>query len=207
MQRQRHLNRRVLTVIVAALLAVISGCSSSGDSTNTDSGGVHNSADVAFATDMIPHHAQAIEMAELALEHSDSTAVVDLAGQIRNAQDPEIRRMDRCLDSWGENMNDRGHGMGQHMGFMNKSMSGMMSSADMKRLADASGVKFDRMWLTMMVEHHHGAISMAETELSDGDNADAKALAGDIIEGQQAEITTMQGVLQDIRSTVTTLGG
>lgn len=200
MSSQRHLKRRVLTVIVAASLAIVSGCSSSGDSTDRDSSGVHNSADVAFATDMMPHHAQAIEMADLALERSGSTAVVNLAEQIKNAQDPEIRKM-------GETMDDRGHGMGPRMGSMDKSMAGMMSRADMKRLAHASGVSFDRMWLTMMVEHHHGAISMAKTELSDGDNADAKALAGDIIDGQQVEIATMQGVLQDIDSTVTTLGG
>jgi len=68
----------------------------------------------------------------------------------------------------------------------------------MQGLADSSGAAFDRMWLTMMIEHHEGAISMAETELSDGESAEAKSLADDIIEGQQAEVTTMQGLLDDL---------
>jgi len=77
-------------------------------------------------------------------------------------------------------------------------MPGMMSEADMQGLANSSGAAFDRMWLTMMIEHHEGAISMAETELSDGESAEAKSLADDIIEGQQAEVTTMQGLLDDL---------
>lgn len=189
---QRRTSTRLLISIAAVLAVAVAGCSS--DSTDTDSASSHNSTDVAFATDMIPHHSQAVEMADLALTQADSDAVVDLAEQIKAAQDPEIDAMSGWLEAWGEPVPDTG----DEMSGMDSSMPGMMSDADMQSLADASGTAFDRLWLTMMVEHHEGAISMAESELSDGANADAKSLAEDIIEGQRAEITTMQQLLDDM---------
>ena len=75
-------------------------------------------------------------------------------------------------------------------------MPGIMSDDDMKRLMNASGAEFDQMFLTMMIEHHQGAIEMAKTEQSDGKNADAIALAEQIESAQTAGITTMQGLLK-----------
>ena len=75
-------------------------------------------------------------------------------------------------------------------------MPGLMSDADMRLLMNASGADFDQMFLTMMIEHHEGAIEMAKTEQSDGKNADAIALAEQIDSGQTAEITAMQGLLK-----------
>lgn len=74
-------------------------------------------------------------------------------------------------------------------------MAGMMSGAQMADLEGASGAEFDTMFLTMMIEHHNGAIEMANTEIADGKNADAIALAEAIVEAQEAEIETMQGLL------------
>ncbi len=74
-------------------------------------------------------------------------------------------------------------------------MAGMMTPEDMQALTKASGAEFDQMWLEMMIEHHEGAIDMARTELADGESTDAKALAQDIIDAQQAEITAMKGLL------------
>ncbi len=74
-------------------------------------------------------------------------------------------------------------------------MAGMMTPEDMQALTKASGAESDQMWLEMMIEHHEGAIDMAKTELADGENIDAKALAQDIIDAHQAEITTMKGLL------------
>jgi len=76
-----------------------------------------------------------------------------------------------------------------------ESMPGMMSDADTKKLEAAKGAEFDKMWLDMMIKHHQGAVDMAKTELTQGSNADAKALAQKIIDAQQAEITEMQGLL------------
>jgi uncharacterized protein (DUF305 family) len=83
-----------------------------------------------------------------------------------------------------------GHGSGH-----GEAMPGAMSGADMAELEKAKGNAFDRMWLDMMIKHHEGAIEMARTELSQGVNSDAKSLAQQIIDGQQAEITEMRGLL------------
>jgi len=198
---QRRSSARLLTLIAIVLAIGVAGCGSEDGSAGSDSTSSHNSADVAFATDMIPHHAQAIEMADMALTRAEDTDVIDLAGQIKAAQDPEIEAMSGWLEAWGEEVPDLGDdmsGMDHDMSGMDDSMPGMMSEADMQGLADSSGAAFDRMWLTMMIEHHEGAISMAETELSDGESAEAKSLADDIIEGQRAEVTTMQGLLDDL---------
>lgn len=74
-------------------------------------------------------------------------------------------------------------------------MPGMMSATEMTALEAATGVAFDRMWLTMMTAHHQGAVTMARTELSTGASPAAEALATSIISGQSAELTTMGTML------------
>lgn len=73
---------------------------------------------------------------------------------------------------------------------------GMMSQADLDSLKGESGSAFDREFLSMMVQHHQGAIRMAETELSSGKNAAALALARSIQVTQQAEVASMKGLLR-----------
>jgi len=150
-----------------------------------------NAADVTFATDMISHHRQAIEMAELAKTRAQSQQVKDLAARIEQAQDPEIQTMADWLTAWGKPVPDDMGGMD-----MSGSMPGMMSTEDMQMLQGMSGAGFDRMFLQMMIEHHQGAIEMARTEQADGTNADAQALAGQIGNAQTAEITTMRSMLK-----------
>ena len=75
------------------------------------------------------------------------------------------------------------------------SMDGMTSDADMASLSAATGVEFEKMWLTTMIEHHQGAVAMAETELKDGTFPAAKALAQTIIDAQNGEIETMKKIL------------
>ena len=157
----------------------------------------HNDADTTFATSMVPHHAQAIEMAQLAADRATSSEVKELAGQIEQAQGPEIVQLQGFLAAWGEEAAPTGMG-GMHgtsgMDGMG-AMPGMMSDQQMKQLQAASGAAFDRMWLQMMIEHHTGAIAMARTELSSGANAEAKDLAQKVVDAQQSEITTMKQLL------------
>lgn len=178
-----------MVLVSAVFLAVIAGCGGDSDSAGTTAGSDHNTVDVSFATDMIPHHAQAVEMADMALAQAQSSEVVALAGQIKAAQDPEIQTMSGWLESWGEPVPDTER-MSDTDG-----MTGMMSQQDMAELAESEGRAFDTLWLSMMVEHHEGAITMAETELDDGQSADAKALAQDIVTAQRSEITTMNALL------------
>ncbi|MDN0194502.1 DUF305 domain-containing protein [Streptomyces sp. S.PNR 29] len=164
------------------------GASASAEATN----GAHNAQDVAFAQGMIPHHQQALEMARLAAERAGSAEVKDLATRIEKAQDPEIRTMTGWLKSWGEEVPKAMPGMDHsaHGG-----MSGMMSPQDMDKLEKASGKTFDTLFLTMMVEHHEGAVEMATTEKDKGAYGPAKATAEDIVTAQNAEISEMNKLL------------
>lgn len=151
----------------------------------------HNQADITFASSMVPHHQQAIEMADLALRRAASADVKKLATQIKGAQDPEIATMTGWLTSWGAAPMPSGdHDMG------GMSMDGMMSTEEMAALEDASGSSFDRMWLQLMIKHHEGAVTMARTQLSQGQSPDAKTLAQAVIDGQTKEIATMTDLLK-----------
>jgi len=159
----------------------------SSDSSNAPSASAANAADVTFAQMMIPHHEQAVEMSEdiLAKDGVDQR-VVDLAAQIKAAQDPEIQQLKTWLTAWGA---DEG------LSGMNDGTDGMMSDDDMMALRDASGADADRLFLEQMTLHHEGAIVMAQTELDAGENADAKAMAQAIVTSQSAEIQYMKELL------------
>ncbi|WP_423203138.1 DUF305 domain-containing protein [Krasilnikovia cinnamomea] len=162
-------------------------------------GAVFNTADVTFAHMMIPHHQQAIEMAELAPTRAASSEVKALAEKIKAAQQPEIDLMNGWLVSWGQPTPMPGMSGGMAMpGISHGPMAGMMSQQDMKALEAASGAAFDKQFLTMMIGHHQGAITMAQQEQAQGSNPDAKALAAKIVTDQQAEIATMQDLLKNM---------
>ncbi|MFD4247344.1 DUF305 domain-containing protein [Streptomyces sp. NPDC058525] len=144
--------------------------------------GDHNAADVTFAQGMIPHHQQAIEMADLAATRAESAEVKKLVGEIKKAQDPEIKTLSGWLTSWGEQVPAAGDGHGGH------DMSGMKTAEEMKQLESSSGKAFDTAFLKLMVKHHEGAVAMAKTEQSEGAYQPAKDMAGAIITSQSAEI-------------------
>ncbi|MBE8523152.1 DUF305 domain-containing protein [Amycolatopsis sp. H6(2020)] len=185
----------IIGAVVLASAALLGACSSNDSMPGMNAGSTapaaaagQNDNDVMFAQQMVPHHSQALDMAKLVPSRSTNPKVLDLAGRIEKAQDPEIRQMQGWLNAWGAGMPGMNHGSGG-------SMPGMMSEADLKQLEAAKGAEFDKMWLGMMIKHHQGAIDMAKTELSQGGDAGAKALAQKIIDAQQAEITEMQGLL------------
>lgn len=150
--------------------------------------GDHNQADVMFAEMMIPHHEQAIEMAQLASTRASSADVKALAAQIQAAQQPEIDEMKGWLASWGVPTmpNNTGHNM----------PGGMMNNDDMAKLEGLSGAEFDREFLTAMTTHHQGAIDMAEAEQANGSYEPAKTMAANIIRTQTDEINKMAELLK-----------
>ncbi|MEO5709004.1 MAG: DUF305 domain-containing protein [Nocardioidaceae bacterium] len=193
-----RLKNALAATSVAALLSV-TACSD---------GAGHNDADVSFATEMIPHHAQALAMADLTIGRDGlDPQVADLAERIRGEQTPEINTLTDWLTSWGEKApttgyasgdghthSDEGMGMGEQVG--GDAMPGMMSADDMRRLQDTTDDQaFGDLWLRMMIEHHQGAIDMARTEQQDGESADALALAQRIATAQDGEIDTMRKLL------------
>lgn len=153
---------------------------------------------------MIPHHEQAVEMADLALAESAgaSASVVALAEQIKKAQDPEIEQMTGWLQDWGapvtmpgtdsSDMADMDHG-GHDMGGI--TMSGMVSAEDMQALSEASGQEFDILWMQAMIAHHEGAVVMAEQVKESTDNPEVEKLANEVIRTQTKEIQMMQAYL------------
>lgn len=158
----------------------------SGSSTSAAPAATFNDADVMFLQMMYPHHAQAVEMAKLVPTRSQNQQVKDLAAAIEKAQAPEMQQMTTLL---------AGFGKPAPSATMSHSMPGLMTPQQMTELTGLSGAAFDKMWLQMMVEHHQGAITMANDELKNGTNADAKKMAESIVTTQQAEITTMNGML------------
>jgi uncharacterized protein (DUF305 family) len=158
----------------------------SSSTTGTPAVGQHNDADVTFATGMIPHHAQAVFMADMAKSNATSAQVKELAATIKAAQTPEITTMSGWLAGWGKPDPTSSSHSGMSMG------DGMMTDTEMNQLGNATGSSFERMWLQMMIEHHEGAIAMATIELKTGANAEAKQLARSIMTSQKAEITRIQ---------------
>lgn len=201
------LKRLAMATAVVTTLAGLAGCGTSNDNTKTDTSsksstratGSHNDADVTFATSMIPHHQQALEMVDLTDGRTLDPAVRQLADQIKAAQAPEIDTMTGWLTNWGKPVPSAAAGGDSHdMGGMDMGsaeMPGMMTAQDVANLKKASGTDFQDMWLRMMIRHHEGAITMAKIELADGASQPAQDLAQSIIDGQQTEIDQMKKLL------------
>jgi uncharacterized protein (DUF305 family) len=147
----------------------------------------YNADDVAFATNMIPHHKQAVDLSAMVPERSTNAGLVALAQQISAAQQPEINVMKVLLVQWNENP-DSNSGHGGH----GNAMQGMVDAATMTKLESLTGAEFDKLWLESMIGHHQGAIEMAKAEIANGDNVDAKNLAKNIVTTQEAEIGQMK---------------
>lgn len=205
---RKLIRRTALAVTAGAAALVLAACGGGGHdmgSMNSDSSpsasasakaGDHNDQDVSFAKEMIQHHRQAIEMADLAADRASSQEVKDLATKIKGAQDPEIKTMSGWLTSWGEEVPADMSGMeGHDMGDVSSDMPGMMSSEDMDKLEKASSAEFDKMFLEMMVKHHEGAVEMANTEKAEGKYGPAVKLADAVITAQTAEIEQMNRML------------
>lgn len=204
----KHNLRTILIPAALAATMVLAGCGTEGTSGMSDSKSgtsapsgtpaskTKNAADVEFATMMIPHHHQAIEMADLALKQATDPKVKALAPKIKAAQSPEIERMSGWLTGWGEPV--PGTAGGHDMSGMGEQTGGMMSAQEMTDLGKATGSAFDRMWLQMMVRHHQGALEQAKAELAQGASPESKELARSIVSSQSAEITEMNSILAGI---------
>jgi len=173
--------------------------SSSGDGGSASVDAAHNEADTTFAQGMIIHHRGAVEMADLAVEKAESPEVRALAERISAAQGPEIETMSSWLEAWGEEVPEGASMDGMdHSGMEGMGMGGMDTEESMSMLEGVSGAEFDRMFLEMMVEHHQGAVEMAQTQQADGENPQAVELAATIEADQSAEIQEMQDLLTQV---------
>ncbi|MER7486286.1 DUF305 domain-containing protein [Streptomyces sp. NPDC126497] len=148
-----------------------------------------NSADVSYARMMIRHHAQALEMTGLAPDRAESPKIIRLAERIADAQRPEIEAMRGWLKGHGEAERDDGRGHDH------ATMPGMATRAQLKQLRTADGKAFDQLFLTLMITHHQGAVTMSTEVKGEGNNIWIEETADDAVAQQTSEIGRMRDLL------------
>jgi uncharacterized protein (DUF305 family) len=217
----RASRRQVLIVVILALLATTACSRATARSQPTTPPGVGSASeleeiftartdsararftepDVRFMTHMIPHHAQAIQMARLAPTHGASPTVQTLAARIINAQQDEIATMQQWLRDRQQPVPEvhitetdvmvHGPEHGMHM-------PGMLTADQMRELERSQGAVFDRLFLTLMIQHHRGAVTMVD-ELFASDGAAQEdvvfKLASDVQVDQRTEVARMERML------------
>lgn len=184
------------TALALSAVLLMSGCTAGTDDGSmpdmdhgsSPSAGVGD-ADVMFASMMIVHHEQAIEMSDIVLAASGiDPAVTELAERIKAAQGPEIEQLEGWLDEWDVSSDDRdASGMGHG--------DGMMSEDDLTALREAEGTAASRLFLEQMIMHHEGAVEMAQAQVDEGSDPEAVELAQTIIDAQTDEIQEMKDLL------------
>ncbi len=212
----RLLNR--LTVVLLSLAAAACGASAGaphpaiiqpgapGEASRTiaankavDLSGVHyTAADVAFMKGMISHHAQAIEMVELLSTRTSSDAMRKLGERIQVSQTDEIKMMQRWLEARGE----QAPGAHAHHMMGTTLMPGMLTEAEMERLAQAKGPEFDHLFLEGMIKHHEGALTMVKDLFATpgaGQEPEMFAFASDVDADQRMEIDRMGLMLKEFQ--------
>ncbi len=150
---------------------------------------------------MIMHHAQAVEMTALIASHTENKDLRSLGARISSSQSDEIKFMKRWLAARGEPVSMAMPGM-KDMDMSRHPMAlmpGMLTPEQMEALRKANGAEFDNLFLTGMIQHHNGALTMVK-DLFDtagaGQDAELFDFATDVDSGQRAEIRIMQGMLE-----------
>lgn len=161
-----------------------------------------STADVQFMQGMIMHHAQAVEMTALIESRTENKDVRSLGARISHSQADEIAFMKRWLVARRQPVADASHDMHKHHKNMSHNlMPGMLSAEQMEALRRAKGAEFDRLFLSGMIQHHGGALTMVK-DLHDsagaGQDAELFNFATDVDSGQRAEIRIMQTMLEKI---------
>ena len=172
---------KILPVLLAAGALTVAGC---GDDSSSDTGAsaAGNAVDRAFIADMVPHHQSAVTMAKIAQDRGESAFVKQLAADIVRTQNQEIQLMRREDQTLAEAGIEKGSlGVPEHM---------MGMDADVESLKTAK--PFDKAFITEMIPHHEGAVTMAKAELSKGKSTKLKLLAQDVITAQEREIAAMR---------------
>jgi uncharacterized protein (DUF305 family) len=182
-------------VLAGSLVFVLSGCATGTLDLPNSGGESYESApqfaqafdanDVMFAQMMIVHHQQALDLCALAVENTNNPDVLALARDIRDAQEPEIATMRSWLEAADADEN--------HM--HNMAMPGLADQETMNEITETIDGAFDSLFLMTMIQHHEGAIVMANSVLETSVNDDVIALAKTVIETQTAEIDAMYALL------------
>ena len=157
-------------------------------------GALYTAADVHFMQGMIAHHGQAIHMSRLAAARGANPRVLKFANKIDQSQEVEIRQMQEWL-------RENGQEVPQAESWRTMSMPGMLTVEQLARLDSAKGVDFDRQFLTLMIQHHQGALQMVADLLATpraAQDVNISVFATDVEISQTAEIAIMQQMLADL---------
>jgi uncharacterized protein (DUF305 family) len=156
-----------------------------------------DSAEAGFARDMMVHHAQAVEMAEIVRDKTESEDVGTLAPDIALTQQAQIGQMQGWLQVWGLSPTGSEPAMSWMGEPTNGLMPGMATPEDIQQLRDASPEEADVLFLQLMIPHHQAALQMTDAILSRSERPEVQSLAKAISASQQSEIQNMQEMLQD----------
>jgi uncharacterized protein (DUF305 family) len=194
-QQPRFVATALYACWLGAALVIAGSLSACGASRSSTTAGAppparypYTDADVSFMSGMIGHHAQAIVMAGWAPSHGAGASVQRLAERIVNAQQDEISLMQQWLRERGRPVNHEHHML----------MPGMLSEGQMQELDRARGAEFDRLFLTFMIQHHRGAVSMVKDLFGTYGAAQDEAVfkfANDVNVDQSTEIARMESML------------
>jgi uncharacterized protein (DUF305 family) len=166
----------------------------------------YTAADIEFMSGMIAHHAQAVKMAGWAQSHGASRSLQIFCGRIATGQTAEIGLMQQWLKERNQPVPEAdARGMKMNMGGMEHfmMMPGMLTDEQMKQLDAARGAEFDRLFLTFMIQHHRGALTMVDTLFKTAGAAQDEIVfkfANDVQADQTTEIDRMQQMLDALPS-------
>ena len=202
--RHRTWTSAASAVLVLTAVVGLAGCGDDSDSASTSGAGHggkdtsaagasapvddHNDADVAFASHLILHHQQAVQLSGIAGWQATSGEVKTLAQAIKTVQEPQMKVMAAWLTGWGKPVPAPSHG--GHA--MDDSIPGMLTEDELHELGRTAGTMFDRVWIQTMIRHHQGAVTMAKAEQTNGKNPAAIALAHKVVTTQSAQIATLK---------------
>jgi uncharacterized protein (DUF305 family) len=179
-------SRLIATMAVVAL--ALTGCSSSNAAAPPAAkGGDHNEADTQFSLQMIPHHKQTIQIADLATKQGSTEQVKVVAAEILSAEEKDIQVMTGWLRSWNVPVPSAD----EHKGM---DMPNMLTDKDIKSLEGANGAAFDKLFLPMVAKHLQNGVTMAQDVLKSGQHAETKTLAGKIVKEQEDQIKKVQAL-------------
>lgn len=192
----------LLLILVLTTLTALTACggegSEPGGTVHTAPGGAEfNDADAEFATTMLQHHAHALHLVDLTLGRRLGPEVRGLVEQVRSTRATEIQQLTTWLTDWErpvpETVRDHANAHGDGHGEVGDDLPGVPDADDLAALDSATD--FERAWLELMVEHHEGALELAEDEVEDGHAREVRDLAGQMVRAQEAELETMATLL------------
>jgi len=157
-------------------------------------------ADTEFMQGMIMHHQQAVEMTALIASHTENKELRTLGARISSSQTDEIKFMKRWLTTRGEPVSMPMEGMQHHQAML---MPGMLTPEQMEALRKAKGAEFEHLFLTGMIQHHNGALTMVKDLFNTagaGQDAELFDFATDADNTQRAEIRVMEAMLKKAAS-------